>query len=97
MLGCELSQGRAPAPTGYCSAGGDAGARDIGRVEFEQGRATPVCNSDTIVTPGAPTLPYGSSAGDGSIRCVSEEIGVTCVDKSSEHGFFVARGRYLVF
>ena len=70
----------------------------MGRVVIEDGTPSAICNSDTIVTPGADTLPYGSVAdGPDSIRCLSEQSGVTCVDDSSPHGFFLARGVYVLF
>lgn len=95
--GCELGEGRAAPPAGVCDTGG-GGATDVGRVVFSDGTPTAICNSDTIVTPGAATLAYGSVAsGPDSIRCLSAEIGVTCVDDSSQHGFFLARGMYLLF
>lgn len=99
QLGCELTEGRITPPAGLCDTGG-GGAHDVGRIEFDHGKPAAVCNSDTIVTEEAPaSLPYGSVAGGGhkGIRCLSEQIGVTCVDDASHRGFFLARGMYLLF
>lgn len=92
---CELLQGTIPAPD-IC---GDGPSRVIGRIEFTDGDPQPVCNSDTIREPGAPTLAYGSvaSAAGTSIQCLMETIGVTCINTATTQGFFLAKGTYAVF
>lgn len=95
--GCELGSGRIEPPRDYCGPAG-GGAQDIGRVVFIRGRPKPICNSDTIVTPGARTLPYGSVAeGPAGVRCLSESVGVTCIDPDSRRGFFLSKDRYGLF
>lgn len=71
----------------------------VGRIEFTERGPVPVCNSDTIRTPGPPILGYtGVAAFTGlSIQCLSEEIGVTCLNTGTKQGFFLARGRYQLF
>ena len=71
----------------------------VGRIEFRGGRATPVCNTDTIRTPGAKVLPYGSAAHvrNGKYTCLSEAIGVTCINLVETEGFFLHRGEYVIF
>ena len=72
---------------------------DIGRIELSDKGARPVCNSDTIRRDDAPSLPYGSRTDPslGSVACVSEESGMTCVDAASQHGFFIARETFVTF
>jgi hypothetical protein len=90
--GCELREGAVPAPD-VCA---DAPTPAVGRIELQGGRAVPVCNTDTIVQPGAPVLRYGQAAYTRDTACVSEEIGVTCVSRSGSGGFFLHRGAYVL-
>lgn len=95
--GCELKTGRiAPATPTSCPAGG---AKDIGRVELSADGPRAVCNSDTIAKPGAPVLGYGRLATPAGTpyQCLSESIGVTCVDTAQQKGFFLARDTYVIF
>lgn len=97
VRGCELRSGRIAPPTAdYCGRGG-GGAKDIGRVQFSVSGPTAVCNSDSIVTTGAAPLKYGSVAVAGSIACISESIGVTCLDSGTKKGFFLARSTFFIF
>lgn len=98
IRGCELRTGRIAPPTAdYCGGPGGGGAKDIGRVQFSAAGPVAVCNSDTIVKDGAPTLKYGSVATAGSIACISESIGVTCLDSATKEGFFLARDTFFIF
>lgn len=90
---CELSDGKIDDP----NACPGAMTTRVGRIELQQGRAVPVCNTDTIRQPGAPVLDYGQVAMTRDTECVSEEIGVTCVSRSGQYGFFLHRGSYAVF
>jgi hypothetical protein len=93
---CEVAKGRIapPLPT-ICPAGGP---QDIGRVELSAKGALPVCNSDTIGTGGEPQLRYGSrTPPSGTVSCLSETVGVTCIDEASRHGFFLARDTFRTF
>lgn len=92
---CELAQGTIEDPE-VC---GDSPSTAVGRVEFGDGGPVPQCNTDTIRMPGAPVLGYGGVATwpGLTIQCVMEGLGVTCVDTETEQGFFLAKGRYLVF
>ena len=94
---CDVAKGRSDAPASApCPAGGP---RDIGRIELTAAGARPVCNSDTIRQGAAATLPYGVRTGRslGSVACLSEEFGMTCVDDASKHGFFLARDTFVTF
>lgn len=88
--GCELKTGRLRPAAGTCTGGQ---AKDVGRIELTPQGARPVCNTDSIVKPGVPALKYGSVAtvGGGAVSCLSEEVGMTCVDASSKKGFFLSR------
>ncbi len=96
-VGCELKDGRVAQPTaGSCPS---EGPQDVGRVEFLSNGPTPICNSDSIIRGNVPTLTYGSvGVADGSpIRCLSEKIGMTCIDTATQHGFFITRKIVTVF
>ena len=90
--GCELTEGirddkvcaGAPSPL-------------VGRVELRGGRARPVCNTDSIRSDMPETLEHGSVSRFGDVQCLSEEIGVTCVDLAAKAGFFIGTGRYTTF
>jgi hypothetical protein len=94
--GCEISQGSVKDPD-VCS--GNPVSDRVGRVEFHGGRAVPVCNTDSIRTPGARTLKYGDIAHipGWHYACLSEEIGVTCINENKTEGFFLHRGEYVIF
>jgi hypothetical protein len=96
LAACEVGSGRVSPPIpSICP---DGRPRDIGRIELRASGALPVCNSDTIRAGGEPKLPYGSrTASLDPVACVSEESGVTCVDSSSRHGFFLARSTFVTF
>jgi hypothetical protein len=95
-VGCELSQGAIKDPD-VCS--GVPVSKYVGRIEFRRGRAVPVCNTDTIRTPGARTLKYGDIAyiRGWHYACLSEAIGVTCINEDKTEGFFLHRGEYVIF
>lgn len=98
VRGCELRTGRIAPPTpDYCGGAGGDGAKNIGRVEFTATGPVAVCNSDTILKDGAPVLKYGSVATAGSIACISESIGMTCLDSGTKKGFFLARDTFFIF
>ena len=52
-----------------------------------------------MIQPGAPVLQYGAIATmQGSpFQCVSESIGMTCVNTAGKKGFFLAKGAYSIF
>ena len=92
--GCEINAGAVKDPD-VCS--GTPVSDRVGRVEFQRGRAVPVCNTDTIRKPGAKVLPYGSATTFGSFACLSEAIGVTCINVRKTEGFFLHKGEYVIF
>jgi hypothetical protein len=94
--GCEINQGAIKDPD-VCA--GVPVSKYVGRIEFHRGRAVPICNTDTIRTPGAKTLAYGDIADIAGwpYACLSEEIGVTCINQNRAEGFFLHRGEYVIF
>jgi len=97
VMTCDVAKGRSSAPASApCPSGGPS---DIGRIELTAAGARPVCNSDTIRQGTAATLAYGVRTGPslGSVACLSEEFGMTCVDEASRHGFFLARDTFVTF
>jgi hypothetical protein len=93
---CELSAGSIKDPA---ACGDNPVSKYVGRVEFEHGRAVPICNTDTIRTPGARVLGYGSAdhVPGTNIECIMETIGVTCINLKRTEGFFLHRGEYVIF
>ncbi len=92
--GCEIDVGSVEDPD-VCS--GTPVSDRVGRIEFRHGRAVPVCNTDTIRRPAAKVLPYGSATTFGKIACLSQKIGVTCINLKRTEGFFLHKGEYVIF
>ena len=93
---CELSEGTIDDPS---ACPDNPMTTRVGRIEFDTGsaKAVPICNSDTIRTPGAPVLDYGRVALTRDTECISEQAGVTCVSRAGRYGFFLHRGSYTLF
>ena len=93
---CELGRGAIPDST---ACPDDGPSQNVGRIELTDAGPQPVCNSDTIRDPDAPTLGYGTAATwpGTSISCVIERFGATCIDPSTSRGFFLAKNRYRIF
>ncbi|MBC9821994.1 hypothetical protein [Terrabacter sp. MAHUQ-38] len=96
LAACEVKKGRIDPPVpSICPPDGP---EDIGRIELKASGAFPVCNSDTVGQADEPKLPYGArTASADPVGCLSEEFGVTCVDASTQHGFFLARDTFVTF
>lgn len=94
VKGCEIYAGRIHDPA---ACRGNPMIKSVGRIEFRRFKVQPVCNTDTIRTPRTRVLPYGQATASGSLACISESIGVTCVNVRSELGFFLHRGEYVLF
>ncbi len=92
--GCEINVGSVKDPD-VCP--GNPVSDRVGRIEFHRGRAVPVCNTDTIRKQGAQVLPYGSATSFGRFACLSERIGVTCINIKKTEGFFLHKGDYVIF
>jgi hypothetical protein len=73
-------------------------AEGVGRIETFEGRARPVCPTDTIREPGAKSVgDDGTLVVSGAVQCIVEKIGVTCIDSDARTGFFLAPREYHVF
>jgi hypothetical protein len=59
-------------------------------------RGSVICHGDTVISPDATALPYGSSWKKHGIVCTSETSGLTCTNRKG-HGFFVSRAEQRVF
>jgi hypothetical protein len=90
---CELRTGFIEDES-YC---GGAATNGIGRIETFQGRAQPVCNTDTIREGGARVVTAPGVVRTGGVECAVERFGVTCVDTRARTGFFIGPGEYHVF
>ena len=73
----------------------DSPTDEVGRVQFVSGRATPVCNTDTIRQSNPPVLDYGVAARwkNFKIMCLSESIGVTVHQPQADRGLLPAPRR----
>ena len=96
--GCEVRDGRITPPAGTCDTSGGS-PKDVGRIEWSGDSPKPVCNSDTMIQPGVPVLQYGAIATvQGSpFQCLSENVGMTCINTTGKKGFFLAKGTYTLF
>jgi hypothetical protein len=94
VMACELAEGRVEAP-GSCPADGPQLVR---RLELSADRVVPAC-SGSIREGGAPKLRYGQRTvvAGTPIQCLSEKVGVTCVDTAGRRGFFLAKGTFATF
>lgn len=96
VMACELAEGRI-AVEGVCPPDGP---QEVRRLELSTEGAQPACSgSIRAEAPAAPKLPYGRSTvvAGTPIQCLSEKVGVTCVDTQGRHGFFVAKGTFATF
>lgn len=94
VKGCEILKGGVK-DKDLCP--GNPVSDTVGRIEFQGGRAVPVCNTDTIRTQGAKVLPYGVATKVGKFACISEKQGVTCINITKPEGFFLHKGEFVIF
>ena len=92
FMRCDIRSGLHPKPSGKCREG-DYG-QSVGMTAI--GRAHVLCISDSVYSPTARALPYGSSWSHGGFRCVSRSVGLTCTS-SHGHGFFLSRQSWKVY
>ncbi|MCW2758996.1 MAG: hypothetical protein JWO46_2742 [Nocardioidaceae bacterium] len=93
-LGCEPAKPTVEDTT-YCAG---APTKRIGRIELDAGVPKPVCNADTIRSVDGASLPYGqaTTAAGHAMKCVNQEIGVTCLATGGSRGFFLGTGGFLL-
>jgi hypothetical protein len=85
---CDIVERSYDLPEKPADCDGDFGQSiSVGR----DGIATFVCVTDTVVDPGAPVLPYGTSTEVGDFGCTSSEAHIACYHLGSEHGFELSR------
>ncbi|HEU5144275.1 MAG TPA: hypothetical protein VFT81_03795 [Dermatophilaceae bacterium] len=94
VMACELAEGRVKAP-GTCPVDGPQLVR---RLELSADGVVPAC-SGSIREGDAPRLRYGQRTvvAGTPIQCLSEKVGVTCVDTAGHRGFFLAKGTFATF
>jgi hypothetical protein len=73
-----------------------AGANDRGLTLSETGKGKRVKVTDTVMSPQAKILVYGTTTRFGSMRCTSRRTGITCRNKH-DHGFTVSVEKQRVF
>jgi len=79
-----------PVPAECVGDWGDAmWIRDDGAVSF-------ACHTDTV-DPTEDRLAYGTTSVVGDFACQSRDVGITCWDQRTGHGFSLARGAYALF
>lgn len=91
---CELGQNDGVPDPDVCA---EALSKKVGRIEVQDGRATPVCNTDTIRGDMPDVLPAGSVARSGDLQCLNDQGGVLCVSLSQTDGFFLRPGEFVIF
>jgi hypothetical protein len=95
-MACELAEGRVPAPD-VCPPDGPA---EVRRLELDADRVVAACSGSIRGEgEGAPKLRYGrrTVVAGTPIQCLSEKVGVTCIDTVGRRGFFVAKGSFAIF
>ncbi len=93
VMACELAEGRV-AVEGVCPPDGP---QQVRRLELRADGVTAACSgSIRDLAASAPKLRYGRSTvvAGTPIHCLSEKVGVTCVDTTGRRGFFVAKGTF---
>jgi hypothetical protein len=92
FLRCDIRSHLRPVPRGSCTEG--VYGESVGMTKT--GRAHVLCISDTVYTPSAKVLPYGTSWSYNGFRCVSRSTGLTCTNPRG-HGFFLSRESWRVY
>lgn len=69
---------------------------EFGRILILGATAGFGCASDTALGVGS-VLPYGSTIREGQYECRSEEVGLTCTNLESGHGFVLSAAEYRLF
>jgi hypothetical protein len=91
--GCEIGDGAIRDPA-VC---GESPTPFVGRIEFQDGRATPVCNLDSIRGDMPNVIQEDEAARAGDVQCLYEDIGMTCISLTGTEGFFLRAGEYVIF
>lgn len=98
---CDLATAKwdVEQPEGGCEGRWGGGGEGFGSVGVGGGDAEPLCVGDAVADPGAPKLPYGSSITMEPLTCtsVSAEVGMTCKNEETGHGFTVRKEKLDLF
>jgi hypothetical protein len=92
-LRCDIRSGVKPLPPKPASCEFDWGA---GYVMARRGRAHVSCVSDSVHSPSARVLRYGTTWRRDGFTCLSRRVGLRCRNASG-HGFFLSRERSYAF
>jgi len=88
-LRCDIRSGLKPPPSKPKGCTVDwTGGYQVGPT----GRAQKVCAGDTVLSPGARIIRYGTAWRSGPFTCKSGTSGLRCKNRSG-HGFFLSRQR----
>jgi hypothetical protein len=92
-LRCDIRSGLKPLPPKPASCEFDWGA---GYIMDRRGRVHVSCVSDTVHSPSARVLRYGTTWRRDGFVCVSRRTGLRCRNASG-HGFFLSRAHSYAF
>jgi Family of unknown function (DUF6636) len=92
-LRCDILTGVKPLPPRPKNCDVDWG---VGYVMRQRGPAHVLCAGDTVSSPNARVLAYGTTRQFGVFRCTSTRAGLRCVN-STGNGFFMSRQRSYTF
>ena len=92
-LRCDIRSGLKPLPPKPASCEFDWGA---GFIMDRRGRAHVSCVSDSVHSPSARVLRYGTTWRRDGFVCVSRTSGLRCRN-ASHHGFFLSRAHSYAF
>jgi hypothetical protein len=87
MLRCDIRTGLKPPPPKPRGCQNDW---TFGYEMSSRGRARTVCAGDTVFSPGARVVRYGTTWRDKAFTCKSSRAGFRCRNASG-HGFFLSR------
>jgi hypothetical protein len=86
---CDISSGLKPPPAKPRGCQNDW---TFGYEMSPRGRARTVCAGDTVFSPSARVIKYGTTWHGGAFSCSSQRSGLRCRN-SSGHGFFLSKQR----
>jgi len=95
-IACEIGSGLNPKPPpNGCPSGGDLAGLSVpdhGAAQFECRYDVSLAQIDKQI----PALPYGGVWHGFGMFCISQQNGLTCINRDG-HGFFVSRERWTMF
>ncbi len=89
-LRCDILSGLRPEPKTSCDLDWTGASLSV------RGRASASCAGDTVATPNARVLAYGSTWRVGGFTCLSRTTGLRCTNRGG-HGLFLSRERWRVW